>query len=401
MGFLTSIKNFFTGSQENSKREEISFNDPKLVDYLVGSEEISEAAFSVVGKVSNTFASLPLKMIDKDYKQPTDCSAFNIMKEGPGYRTRFDFFRDIETLRNLTGNAYVQLFKNNSGKIINMSLLKPGVCHPVILDGGELYYQIQGKEGKAIYVHYMEILHFKHIRLGGGVLGSNPLDILNNSLAFDEEVRKISLKQLNGTNEGIKVKFATNMNEEDKKKAVKQIANFYRENGGLIVEENGTEVDRIKRDLIDAKLLDIDSITKSKIAMVYNVPEHFVSSGKGVSYNSQEQLNMEFLTYNLLSTVTQYEEELNKKTLEPGQKMKGYRYKFNVAGLLRADTQTRGAFYQIMRRSGAYSANEVRLLEDQEPSDLDGMNDYHISGDLYPINMDPSLRKSNKGTGVD
>lgn len=397
MNWFKKIKNMFTRS--NTRREEISFSDPKLIDYLVGSEEVSEAVFSVVAKLSNTFATLPLKMIDSGYKHPNDCQAYNIMKNGPGYLTRFDFFRDVETIRNLQGNAYVQLFKDISGQIVSLKLIKPGACSPVLTEDGELYYHVQSDTGKSMYVHYLEILHFKHIRLGGGILGTNPLNILSNSLAFDEEVQKISLKQLKGTNEGIKVKFSTNMNEEDKKNTINQIANFYRENGGLIVEENGVEIERIKRELIDTKLLEIDSITKSKIAMVYNVPEHFLSSGKKDSYNSQEQLNMEFLTYNLLSTVTQYEEELNKKTLTHAQQTKGYRYKFNVSGLLRADTKTRGAFYQIMRRAGAYSANEVRLLEDQQPSEIHGMNDYHISGDLYPIDMDPSQRKLVRKAG--
>ncbi len=94
--------------------------------------------------------------------------------------------------------------------------------------------------------------------------------------------------------------------------------------------------------------------------------------------------------------MTQYEEELNKKTLTPANKKKGYRYKFNVAGLLRADTQTRGNFYQIMRRNSSYSGNDIRRYEDLPPSELPEMEEYYISGDLYPITMPPELRKTTK-----
>ncbi len=382
-----------------TSKEVLSLNNPRLIDYFSTKEEIAESIFSVISRVSNVVASLPLKMIDENFKQPEDCAAYNLLTTGPRYFTRFDFFRDIEALRNYQGNAYVQLFKNMSGKVIDMALIKPGACTPIIdIDTGQLYYQVTATDNKnyskVLYVHYMEILHFKHTRFGG-IEGTDPTKVLTNTLNFDREVRRISLAQLNGTNEGFKVKFASNMEEEDKEAVVKTIAKFYKENGGLLVEENGIEIDRLQRDLVDSKLLDTEKISRSRIATVYTVPEHFVG-GTQTSYSSQEQLNMEFLTYNLVPTVNQYEEELNKKTLSPEEKRKGYRYKFNVASLLRADTQARGNFYQIMRRNGAYSANDVLRFEDMVPVNEPGMDDHHISGDLYPIGMDPTLRKTTQ-----
>lgn len=384
---------------QSRSNEVLSLNDPKLAEYLTSKEEIAETVFSVISRVSNVMASLPLKLIDENFEQPKDCTAFNLLSQGPRYFTRFDFLRDIEALRNYQGNAYVQLFRSTDGKIIDMALIKPGACYPVIdSDTGELYYQVTATDNKSyskvIYVHYKEMLHFKHPRFGG-IEGTDPTKVLTNTLNFDREVRRISLTQLNGTNEGFKVSFAANMNEDDKKAVIKNIAKFYKENGGLLVEENGVEIDRLQRELVDSKLMDTDKISRSRVATVYTVPEHFVG-GTQTSYSSQEQLNMEFLTYSLVPTVNQYEEELNKKTLTPAERKKGYRYKFNVASLLRADTQSRGAFYQIMRRNGAYTANDVLRYEDMLPSKEQGMDDHHISGDLYPINMDPTLRKSTQ-----
>lgn len=385
------------GKPKASSKKEFYLNDPSIIPYLVGKDEISEGIFSVISRVSNVFASLPLKMIDVTYDQPEDCPAYNLLNEGPRYFTKFDFFRDVEVLRNYQGNAYVQIFRNVNGAIVDLALVKPGACQPVLdSDSGELYYQVsatdKGIYNKVLYVHYMEMLHFKQPRFGG-LEGADPTRILTNTLSYDREVRRISLSQLKGSHEGLKVKFATNMDEEKKAEVVKQIANFYKENGGLLVEENGVEIERLQRELVDTKLLDTDKVARSRIAMVYTVPDHFIGNSQS-SYSSQEQLNMEFLTYNLVPTVNQYEAELNKKTLTISEKKKGYRYKFNVASLLRADTQARGQFYQIMRRGGAYSANDVRRFEDLQPIDSVGMDDYHISGDLYPIGMDPALRRT-------
>ncbi|MBL1224797.1 phage portal protein [Enterococcus sp. BWR-S5] len=403
MKIVDRIKAFVGIKATNNSKKELSLNDPDLARYLIGTEEISEGIFSVISRMSNVFGSLPLKMIDKNYKQPTDCAAFNLLSNGPRYFTKFDFFRDIEALRNYRGNAYVQIFRDTNGKICDLALIKPDACVPVIdRDSGELYYQVTATDNrdysKIAYVHYMEILHFKQPRIGG-VEGIDPSEVLKNTLNYDKEVRKISLKQLNGTNEGLKVRFESNMEEEAKAKVVKNIAQFYKDNGGLLVEENGVTIDRIQRDLVDSKLLDTDKIARSRIAMVYTVPEHFVGNSQ-TSYSSQEQLNTEYLTYRLVPDVTQYEEELNKKTLSPDEKKKGYRYKFNVASLLRGDTQSRGAFYQIMRRGGAYSANDLLRFEDMPPSNEAGMDEHHISGDLYPIGMDPAKRKSNSKSDV-
>lgn len=397
MELVGKFFNLFKSKPKNSVHPSMALNDPGLIDYLTSREEISESIFAVISRCSNVFASLPLKMINNNYEEPSDCYAFNLLSEGPRYFTKFDFFRDIETLRNYQGNAYVQLFKNVNGQIIDMALIKPGACVPVIdTDSGELYYQVTATDNKnyskVVYVHYMEMLHFKHLRIGG-VQGIDPVKVLTNTLDYDREVRRISLKQLNGTNEGLKVRFDSHMDDEDKAAVVKNIAAFYRDNGGLLVEENGTSIERLQRDLVDSKLLDTDKISRSRIAMVYTVPEHFVGSGQ-TSYSSQEQLNMEYLTYNLVPSVTQYETELNKKTLSITEKKKGYRFKFNVSSLLRADTQARGAFYQIMRRNGAYTANDILRYEDMAPSQEFGMEEHHISGDLYPISMDPTLRKT-------
>lgn len=397
MKILDRLRSLSVGKPKASAKKEFYLNDPSIIPYLVGKDEISEGIFSVISRVSNVFASLPLKMIDVTYDQPEDCPAYNLLNEGPRYFTKFDFFRDVEVLRNYQGNAYVQIFRNVNGAIVDLALVKPGACQPVLdSDSGELYYQVsatdKGIYNKVLYVHYMEMLHFKQPRFGG-LEGADPTRILTNTLSYDREVRRISLSQLKGSHEGLKVKFATNMDEEKKAEVVKQIANFYKENGGLLVEENGVEIERLQRELVDTKLLDTDKVARSRIAMVYTVPDHFIGNSQS-SYSSQEQLNMEFLTYNLVPTVNQYEAELNKKTLTISEKKKGYRYKFNVASLLRADTQARGQFYQIMRRGGAYSANDVRRFEDLQPIDSEGMDDYHISGDLYPIGMDPALRKT-------
>lgn len=119
-------------AKNSTEKKELFLNDPNIIPYLVGKDEISEGIFSVISRVSNVFASLPLKMIDVTFDQPKDCNAFNLLSEGPRYFTKFDFFRDVEVLRNYQGNAYVQIFRNPvTGEIKDLALVRPGACSPL------------------------------------------------------------------------------------------------------------------------------------------------------------------------------------------------------------------------------------------------------------------------------
>lgn len=56
--------------------------------------------------------------------------------------------------------------------------------------------------------------------------------------------------------------------------------------------------------------------------------------------------------------------------------------KYRLEGLLRGDSAARAAFYNVMRQVGAYSANDIRDLEDLPP--VEGGDTY-----LEPLNMVP------------
>lgn len=59
--------------------------------------------------------------------------------------------------------------------------------------------------------------------------------------------------------------------------------------------------------------------------------------------------------------------------------------RFNLAGLLRGDLKSRYEAYQIGRRNGWLSANDVRRLEDLNP--VPGGDDYHVESNLAPLDL--------------
>ena len=93
----------------------------------------------------------------------------------------------------------------------------------------------------------------------------------------------------------------------------------------------------------------------------------------------------EFLQLTIMPIVAQWEQELNRKLLTPGEFRAGYRFRFDVDALARADTATMAEKFQKAIRGGWMRPNEVRLREGLPPDDNGG--ELMASRDLLPLRI--------------
>jgi HK97 family phage portal protein len=108
-----------------------------------------------------------------------------------------------------------------------------------------------------------------------------------------------------------------------------------------------------------------------------NVPPHKLKQLQHAKLRATvEEQNIEFVGGTILPWTVNWEEELDAKLLTPKELDDGYSIKFNVKGLLRGDIAARGDFYQKMWSMGAYSANHMLELEDENPIGPEG--DKHL-----------------------
>lgn len=343
----------------------------------------NETIFSAVTRLSNSMASLPLKLY-KDFTPITTTTSDMVANSPNPNMTSFDFIRTMETIRDTTGNAYALKEYDDRFQVIAVNILDPTRVEPVIeVDTNELWYQVLGDKG-TYYVHNMDMIHVKHIH-GYGYKGINPLDVLQNTIHFDREVRKFTLDQLDSS---IKASFILRMNthlsKEKKEEILANFKQFYQENGGVLIQEAGTVIDPIERNFIDSKVFEVEKITRSRVAIVYNMPVHMLGETEGVNYNSMEQMSLDFVQNTMVPIVRQYEQEFNRKLLTPQERLRGLYYKFNVNALLRGDMKTRGEFYFKGVRSGLFKPNEIRAWEELPPEP--GGDRLYMSRDLSPIN---------------
>lgn len=355
-----------------------------------GTLATNETIFAAVTRLSNSMASLPLKLY-KDFTPVTSPTSDMIANAPNNNMTGFDFIRTMEVIRDTRGNAYALKMYDARYQVSSLLILDPAYVDPVVeQDTNELWYCVYGPKGQ-YYVHNLDMIHVKHIH-GPGYKGINPIDVLANTVEFDKNVRQFTLDQLDTSiKASFILKMATNVSEDKKKEIYANFQQFYKENGGVLIQENGVEIDPIQRNFIDPKVFEVEKITKSRVAMVYNIPLFLLGETDGVSYSSMEQLSLNYVTNTIVPIVRQYEQEFNRKLLTREERLRGLYYKFNVNALLRGDMKTRGEFYFKMMRSGGYKPNEIRALEELPPEP--GGDKLFISGDLYPMDMPVSERK--------
>ncbi|MBS4198609.1 phage portal protein [Bacillus sp. FJAT-49732] len=352
----------------------------------------NETIFSVISRKANTLSSLPLKLY-KDFDVVHNQASDVLTSEPNPNMTSFDFINKLEVSRNETGNGYAVIGRDIRMQPESLTPIDPSYVTPFInTDDQELWYEIRGDT--TYYFHNMNIFHVKHITGASRWKGINPIEVLKNTLEYDKSVQEFSLSEMQ-KKDSFTLEYGANVDKDKKQEVVDNFRRFYNENGGILFKEPGVTIDPIEKKYFASDTLKSEKITRSRVANVFNVPVAFLNETEGQSMSSTEQMMIQYVQMDLLPTVRQYEQEANRKLLTKDQRRAGHYFKFNLGGLLRGDTAARSQFYHNMLRDGAMSRDEVRMLEDLPPRG--GMAaELWISGDMYPLEMDPNDRKGVK-----
>lgn len=352
----------------------------------------NETIFAAISRLSNSLASLPLKLLDKNFNQVTDHPIAELLTYSPNPNMNaFEFLRTMEVLRNTTGNAYAIKDYDSRYQVRALWILDPSRVTEVIeTTTKELWYEIQGDNG-IYYVHNMDVVHVKHIH-GYGYRGISPIDVLRNTVDFEGKIKQLSLDMMDSA---VKASFilqlAANVSDEKKKEIYENFRKFYSENGGVLIQELGVKIDPIKREFLDTKVFEAEKITRTRVASVFNLPAYMLGETQGVNYNSMEQLALEFVQGTLGVNVVQYEKEFNRKLLTPEERRRGLYWKFNLKALLRGNTKDQAEYYFKGVRSMWLTPNEIRALEDLPP--MEGGDKLYRSKDIEPIDTPTPLPK--------
>lgn len=362
------------GSMDSARRTRADY-------ILTGSESI----FAAVSRISNTIATLPIHLYcGQDLQRNHELEHMISYSPNP-CMTAFGFRQTMEAFRNTEGNAYALIVPDEDARPVRLDVLDPTRVTPMLeRETREIYYQLMFENGKTAVVHHSSMIVLKYM-CTNGMRGVRPVDVLRGTLNYDRDIKEFSTRQLEGVNSGVVLNIpGTGLNEDRKKKIIKQFLDAYRDSGGrLVVLEGGVTATTLTQSPVDAKVLDVERITRNRVATVYNIPPHMLGDYSDTSYATAEQSMLEYLQMTIQPIVTQWEDELDRKLLTWEMRQKGYGFKFTMADLWRADIKTMGEVRQMGIRSGWLKPNEVRI-EEGRPVDPAG-DTLMISRDMVPL----------------
>lgn len=354
--------------------------------------ENSELIFSAVTRISNALSAMPLQLYLK--AKPVNNELSDVVCVAPNYAPTCQWIKTMEACRCTYGNAYGLKVFDEFGQLVRIDILDPAKVTPLIdKDTRERWYRAVNDDGVESYIHSFYIIHIPFISANGHT-GINPVAVLLDALNYNEQMQTFSAEQLEkGINAQIVVEAPANLGEEQRDQTIAAMHKTWKaSSGNVLLLESGLAAKTLNLSPVDSKVFEVEKITRSKVAMVYNIPPHLMGDYSDTSFNSQEQEMIEFLTLTMLPVVTAYEQELNYKLLSKEERRKGYHFKFDVDAILRADSATRADVYQKAVRGGWMKPNEVRAEYGRAP-DPNG-NKLLASRDLVPLEtliLNPSL----------
>ena len=345
----------------------------------------SELLFSAVSRISNALSAMPIQLYRGTSPVKNDLNDLVSFSPNPNM-TSCQLVKTLEACRCTAGNCYgLKLYDAVNGALQRIDPLDPSRVTPVLEDeSGELWYRITPEKGAEFYVHNYYMIHVPFISTNG-YTGVNPVSVLYDTMSYSDNIQTFSVKQLDqGVNAAIVLEAPANLGDTQKQQMVEAFLNTYKEtSGNILLLESGVTAKSMNLSPVDSKLFEVEKITRSKVAMVYNIPPHLLGDYSDTSFNSQEQQMLEFLMLTMLPIVTAYEQELNRKLLTKEQRKRGYHFKFDMEAILRADAATQAEVNQKAIRGGWKKPNEVRSQYNMPP-DPNG-NNLLVSRDLTTL----------------
>lgn len=345
-----------------------------------------EAIYAAVTRIANTVASIPVHVYKGRERQDTHPLEKLLNLSPNPSMSAYIFKQTMEAFRNTEGMAYALIIRDGLGEITRLDVLDPTRVRPLIeRDSREIWYDIT-LEGKTYQIPGYMVLALKHMS-ANGISGIRPLDVLRGSLDYDAEVKEISLNQLDGINHGVMLEVPGQALDETRKAQI--VADFldaYESSGQrVLVLEGGIKATTFNQSPVDAQLMDVERITRNRVATVYNLPPHMLGDYSDTSFSTAEQQMQEFLQLTIIPIVQQWEDELNRKLLSDADYKVGYRFRFDTDSLIRADMVAMANKYQMAIRGGWMRMNEVREREGLPP-DPNG-DELMCARDIIPLRI--------------
>ena len=365
-------------------------NSGKIVNERTAMQ--TTAVYSCVRILSEAIASLPVHLYrytDTGKERVYNHPLYYLLHDEPNPEmTSFVFRETLMSHLLIWGNAYAQIIRDGTGRVLGLYPLLPDKVEVDRDDKGELYYIYNRYSDEnpnfedygRVYLPQEDVLHIPGLGFDG-LVGYSPIAMAKNAVGMTLACEEYGAGFFeNGATPGGVLEHPGVLKDPAKvRESWHAVYGGSKNAGKVAVLEEGMKYQQIGIPPEEAQFLETRKFQVDEIARLYRIPPHMVGDLDKSSFSNIEQQSLEFVKYTLDPWVIRWEQSLQKALLLPQEK-KEYFVKLNVDGLLRGDYQSRMTGYSIGRQNGWLSTNDIREMENMNPIPAEE------GGDLYLVN---------------
>jgi HK97 family phage portal protein len=328
------------------------------------------AIFSAISLISDTISTLP---VDSYIRRDGARFAFRPrpawVQQPDVDTTKEAFYGSLIVSMLLDGNGFVRVFRDGSGRVVNMTVLNPSKVEIRKDKVGGVTFVYEG-EGKPLNKN--EVLHIPDVVRPGETRGISRVTALkdNFGLALALESYAARFFGQGASTNGI-IEFPGNLTPEQAKQLVDGFDarhKGFRKSHKTGVLSGGAKFVQTTVANDQAQFIDSRRMAVEDVARAFNIPPHLLGLPGTNTYSSVEQNNIAFVTHTLRPIVQKLESAFTGLMVnEPGGSTAFI--KFTLDGLLRGDANSRFTAYSVGLQAGYLTINDIRRLEDLPPVD--------------------------------
>ncbi|MCH4891188.1 phage portal protein [Acidaminobacter sp. JC074] len=405
------LKNWF---RFGNKRTVMELNkDDDAILKALGINETANAKeatyFTCLRILSDSVSKISLEIIERNgdgIKKHYGHKLEKILNLKPNpYMSANDFWKAVEHQRNDQGNAVVLPFFNaRTGVLehlypVDFKNVELWIDNKGILgDPDQFYYIIKDKLGNRYKYHPDDVLHFKGVTYDGMI--GVPVKVVLASLIEGNKGAQDYVKNFmeNGMFGSGTIQYTGDISDNSAKNLAEKLfenVKSVRNAGKIFPMPVGFQYQPMKLTMADAQFLELSQLSVRQIAGAFGIKLHQVNDLSKSSFSSISEQNREFYIDTLLAIFKMYECEMSYKLFHDHEIDKGFRVKFSVDNILRADIKTRYEAYRIAINAGFKTPNECRKLEG-DPAVPEG-DDLICNGNMQKVRDIGVFYKNKEG----
>jgi HK97 family phage portal protein len=403
-----SLVNKLFGLEERASFSEANPRDPIVAEWFGGTTNTAagisvtpdkamrlSAVFACVRILSSAMASLPLNIYQKTAEGRE--SAINspyqaLLHDRPNrWQTSFEYREMRAGHVLLRGNAYSQIVYRGDGSVAELIPLHPDKVRPFWTPGGGIAYEYQPEDGPKTILLQNEISHLRGFS-SDGLKGLSPIEYMRETVGLTMAAEEFGARYFgNGTVAGGVLEHPQALGDVAYDRLKRDLS---AQQGGIgnahkpMILEEGMKWQALSVPPDQAQFLETRKFQVSEIARIFGVPPHMIGDvEKSTSWGTGiEQQGIGFVVYSLRPWLVRDEQTIKRDLLNTRTTRQLYA-EYNVEGLMRGDSAGRAAFYKEMWGIGAYSINDIRAKENDNP--IDGGDAHYVPMNYMDIDAAP------------